>query len=68
MIKWNASPEHSISHYLVRYQSNNGQWDTSQSNETTITLSNLKAGSNIQVKAINEAGLEGWDWAVVKID
>jgi hypothetical protein len=68
MIKWNASQERSISHYLVRYQSTNGQWGNSQSNQTTITLSNLKAGSTIQVKAINEAGLEGWDWAKVKID
>ena len=67
-MKWTASPELSISHYLVRYQLADGQWNTSQSIETTIKLGNLKAGSTIHIKAINKAGLEGWDWAKVTID
>lgn len=68
IINWTASPELSISHYLIRYQSANGQWNTSQLNETTATLGNLKPGSTILVKAVNKAGFEGWDWAKVTID
>ncbi len=67
-VSWNASPESSISHYLVRYQSTDGQWKTSRANETTTTLNDVKAESTIQVKAVNEAGLEGWDWAKVAIE
>jgi hypothetical protein len=68
LVNWTASPELSISHYLVRYQSADGQWNTSQSNETSTTLGNLKSGSTIYIKAVNTAGLEGWDWAKVTID
>jgi hypothetical protein len=67
-VKWTASPELYISHYLVRYQGTNGQWNTSKSEEASTNLSNLKAGSTVYVKAVNEAGLEGWDWAKVAID
>jgi len=68
LVNWTASPELSISHYLVRYQSADEQWSTSQSNETNMTLGNLKPGSTIHIKAVNKAGLEGWDWAKVTID
>lgn len=67
-VNWTVSPELSISHYVIRYQSVDGKWNTSQSNKTNITLSNLKAGCTIQIKAVNKAGLEGWDWAKVIID
>lgn len=68
LITWNASPERSISHYFIRFQSTNGQWNTTQSKETTTTLTNLKTGSTIFIKAINMDGLEGWDWAKITID
>ncbi|MGM1056750.1 MAG: M20/M25/M40 family metallo-hydrolase [Bacteroidota bacterium] len=67
-VKWTASPEVSISHYIIRYQDFDGQWKSSETKETTTKLSGLKAGSNVQVKAVNVAGLEGWDWAKVTID
>jgi hypothetical protein len=67
-VKWTASPELSISHYLIRYQAADGQWKSYETKETTTTLSGLKAGSTVQVKAVNAAGLEGWDWAKMTID
>ena len=67
-VRWTASPEVSISHYLIRYQATDGQWISVKTKETTTKLSGLKAGSTVEVKAINAAGLEGWDWAKVTID
>ena len=67
-VKWTAAPEVSILHYLVRYQAADGLWKSFETKETTTKLSNLKAGSTVQVKAVNVAGLEGWDWAKMKID
>jgi hypothetical protein len=67
-VRWTASPEVSISHYLIRYQATDGQWISVKTKETTTKLSGLKAGSTVEMKAINAAGLEGWDWAKVTID
>jgi hypothetical protein len=67
-ISWNASPEHGISHYLVRYQLENGQWQTSQTNKTSTILNDLKLRSTVFVKAVNTAGLEGWDWAKTLVE
>jgi hypothetical protein len=66
-ITWAASPEQAISHYVVRYQTASGQWQDAKVTGTTTILSALKAVSTVQVKAVNEAGLEGWDWAKVTI-
>jgi hypothetical protein len=68
VVNWTESPEQSISHYLVRHQLVDGQWNTSRSNETTKTLGNVKPGSTIYIKAVNQAGMEGWDWAKVTIE
>jgi hypothetical protein len=65
---WTASPEHSILHYVVRYQVADGQWKSFETKETTATLSGLIAGSTVQVKAVNVIGFEGWDWAKVTIN
>ncbi len=67
LVSWTAAPEDSISHYLVRHQLLNGKWITEQTKETSIALRDLKAGNTVEVKAVNQAGLEGWDWAKVKI-
>lgn len=67
-VKWTASPELSISHYLIRYQAADGPWISFETKETTTKLSDLKAGSTVQVKAVNVAGFEGWDWAKMTIN
>ncbi|MGB5189400.1 M20/M25/M40 family metallo-hydrolase [Robiginitalea sp.] len=67
-IRWDTSPELSISHYLVRYQIADGQWQTTESKDTTIILDGLKDDSTVCIKAVNEMGLEGWDWAKVAVD
>ncbi len=36
-------------------------------NETTTSLDNVKPGSTVFIKALNKAGLEGWDWAKVTL-
>ena len=36
--------------------------------EAEVTLGSLPAGTIISVKAVNERGMEGWDWARVRME
>jgi hypothetical protein len=61
---WDASPEQGIVRYLVRY----GPADDPMRHAITVTvpravLTNAQPGWQVAVKAVNQAGLEGWDWA-----
>jgi hypothetical protein len=33
-----------------------------------VSLENLPTGTVISVKAVNKSGLEGWDWARVRLE
>ena len=61
---WSASPEHGVSRYLVRW----GPAEDPMRHAATVsspraTLTGAVAGWKVAVKAVNAAGLEGWDWA-----
>jgi len=45
-----------------------GQWQTTESKDTTTILDGLKDDSTVYNKAVNQAGFEGWDWAKVTVD
>jgi Tol biopolymer transport system component len=63
-LSWNPSPEKGITGYIVAY----GPADKPDANQIrvtvpTATLSGVSSGLVVSVKAVNEKGLEGWDWA-----
>ncbi len=64
VVSWNAGVEKGIVRYLVRY----GPTEDPMRYSTTVTnpratIPTLQAGWHVAVKAVNAAGLEGWDWA-----
>ena len=64
VVTWNAGVEKGIVRYLVRY----GPAEDPMRNVVTVTspratIQSLQAGWHVAVKAVNAAGLEGWDWA-----
>lgn len=61
---WDAAPEKGVVRYLVRYGPEEDPMRHSLSVTTPrATLNNAQSGWVVSVKAVNAAGLEGWDWA-----
>jgi hypothetical protein len=63
-LSWTASPESGVRRYIVTYGPENDPMRTRVTVTTPqATLPALPAGTRIGVKAVNDKGLEGWDWA-----
>ena len=63
-ISWRPSPETGVTSYVVSYGSPMKQVTVKT---PRATLPALAAGATIAVKAVNERGLEGWDWARITV-
>jgi hypothetical protein len=68
-LSWRASPEKNVTGYVVTWTTPSGG-DTRQTRVTqpAARLTHIKPGTPVAVKAINAAGLEGWDWARVVVN
>lgn len=62
-LAWAPSPESGVRRYLVRVSSHGREDRTTSVSTTTTTLTGLRAGDVVAVKAVNAKGMEGWDWA-----
>jgi hypothetical protein len=67
-VSWQPSPEKGVTGYIVAYGSASNP-EAQQIRVTTASASipKIAAGSVVSVKAVNARGLEGWDWARVRI-
>lgn len=68
VVTWNAGVEKGIVRYIVRY----GPPEDPMRLTVTVTnprttIATLQPGWSVAVKAVNAAGLEGWDWARVVV-
>ncbi len=68
-ISWTPSPEKGVNAYLVAY----GPPEKPGAHQMRVTkptavLSNVSPGTLVAVKAVNAKGLEGWDWARLRIE
>jgi hypothetical protein len=62
-LSWTASPEQGVTGYLV-----SGGTDATPVRVTKPTASiKVAPGTTVSVKAVNQRGLEGWDWARVVV-
>ena len=67
-LSWRPALEKGVTGYLVAY----GPADKPEAQQTktgkpSVTLSNITAGTVVSVKAVNEKGMEGWDWARIVV-
>ena len=66
-ITWKPSPETGVTGYIVAY----GPGDSPELQQLTVknpaATVKVPAGSIVSVKAVHAKGLEGWDWARVRI-
>jgi peptidase M28-like protein/WD40 repeat protein len=68
-VSWKASPEKSVTGYLVAY----GPPEKPEAQQIRVakpaaTISKVTPGTLVAVKAMTDKGLEGWDWARVRIE
>ncbi len=68
-VTWSPSPETGIRSYIVAYGPAEDPLRTRVTVSTpSATLPAVPAGTQIAVKAINDRGLEGWDWVKGRVD
>jgi hypothetical protein len=67
-VSWTASPEKSVTSYVVATGPASGPLTVRTTVKTPrATLAGVAPGSVVAVKAVNARGLEGWDWARVMV-
>jgi Tol biopolymer transport system component len=63
-VRWNASPESDIDFYVVKYTDQMGNPHEQTVSGTEILLNRADLSKPISVKAVNNRGIQGWDWTV----
>ena len=64
-LRWAENPEKDIRQYLVQWKDASGTERTVRTANPEATVQGVPAGGTIMVKAVNQRGLDGWDWARV---
>jgi hypothetical protein len=64
-LTWAPAVESGIDHYLVEWTDASGTVRSTTAEEPKAEISGLPAGTEVRVKAVNDLGLAGWDWARV---
>ena len=67
-VSWTRSPEKGVAGYLVAYGPQaKPEAQRLRAVQPPVTLTGVAPGTVVSVKAVNERGLEGWDWARVTV-
>ena len=68
-VTWTPAVEADVTGYRVAYGPQEDPFQTVvEVTHPEVTLENLPAGTVLSVKAVNERGMEGWDWARVRVE
>jgi len=68
-VTWTPAVEADAKSYRVAFGPEEDPLQTVvEVNHPEVTLENLPAGTVLSVKAVNERGMEGWDWARVRVE
>ncbi len=64
--RWRPAVERDVTGYQLRYTRRDGTTGTMDVTDATARLTDIKAGTSVQVRAVNRRGLSGWDWATAQ--
>jgi len=67
-VNWSEPLESDITHYEVRYHTPGGDAVTEETEERTLKIEALNTEQPVAVRAVNERGMAGWDWAEVRVE
>jgi len=65
-VAWDEPLETEITHYEVRVTHATGETEVFETEERSFTHEALPDADAIAVRAVNERGMHGWDWAEVR--
>jgi hypothetical protein len=67
-ITWTPAVEADVTGYRVAFGPEDDPLRTvMEVSRSEVTLESLPVGTVISVKAVNERGMEGWDWTRVRV-
>jgi hypothetical protein len=67
-VRWTPAVENDVVEYRVAYGPENDPYrETETVRETAVALDDVRDGWVVSVKAVNQRGMEGWDWARVTV-
>jgi hypothetical protein len=67
-VSWDPAPEADVGDYRVAFGPESDPFRTIREvSRPVVSLGNLPEGTVVSVKAVNDRGLEGWDWARVTV-
>lgn len=71
-VTWDLVRESDVTDYLVRFTRADGvvqvrEVTTFAGEVPRVLLGDVRSGSLVEVKAVNDRGLEGWDWARIQL-
>ncbi|GMR14364.1 MAG: hypothetical protein BMS9Abin29_2617 [Gemmatimonadota bacterium] len=71
-VTWDAVRESDVTDYRVRFTRTDGVVQVREVTTFTgavprVLLDDVQPGSLVEVKAVNDRGLEGWDWARIRL-
>lgn len=66
-IAWTPAPETDVTAYIVAYGQEPGGLKRMTVTEPKASLSGVKDGMTVAVKAVNDRGMGSWDWARVTV-
>ena len=71
-VTWDAVRESDVTDYLIRFTRADGvvqvrEVTTFSGEVPRVLLDDVQPGSLVEVKALNDRGLEGWDWARIQL-
>ncbi len=65
-VTWDEPLESDITHYEVRATHATGETEVFETDERSFTHQALPDAATIEVRAVNEREMHGWDWAEVR--
>lgn len=61
-VAWNPSRENDIDHYRIRYTDISGNEQVIPGSDEQVILRNADSSHPVSVVAVNNRGIQGWDW------
>lgn len=64
-VEWTRVPESDVRSFEVEWGNGRGSRSVQGGDATSVTLSVVRSGESIRIRAVNSAGMKSWDWARV---
>ncbi|HEX6694287.1 MAG TPA: M28 family peptidase [Longimicrobiales bacterium] len=64
-VEWTKVPESDVRSFVIEWGDGRGSRQVQGRDATSVTLSGVRSGEEVRIKAVDDAGMKSWDWARV---